>query len=281
MNDDSRLDDVRSFFASMLAAASGSSDPRLQRIFADVRREAFLPPGPWQIMVDHCYLTTPSADPIFLYQNVLVALDAARGINNGEPFLHAKWIGKTALQAGESVVHIGAGTGYYTALLAELVRPGGTVTAFELQPTLAAAAKQNLKPYSNVSVITGDAVMEAIPAADLIYVNAGVVAPPLSWMQALKPNGRMILPWRPNSETGLAIMIRRCDDGFEVEPLMHAYFIPCVGASNAATTQKTPSYVDAWRSRSIRLRATTAPDETATAIYADLWFSSRQVADGQ
>uniref|UniRef100_UPI0036729C69 hypothetical protein n=1 Tax=Pectobacterium cacticida TaxID=69221 RepID=UPI0036729C69 len=52
-----------------------------------------------------------------------MALDDAKGINNGEPFLHAMWIGKLALRPGEAVCHIGAGTGYYTAVLARLVSP--------------------------------------------------------------------------------------------------------------------------------------------------------------
>src|ERR1051326_3388550 len=59
----------------------------------------------------------PSADPRYLYQNNLIALDAEKGINNGEPFLHARWIGALVLNAGETVTHIGAGTGYYSAIL--------------------------------------------------------------------------------------------------------------------------------------------------------------------
>jgi hypothetical protein len=42
------------------------------------------------------YLETPSADPTYLYQNTLVALDPDKGINNGTPFFHAVWIGAVA-----------------------------------------------------------------------------------------------------------------------------------------------------------------------------------------
>ena len=84
-----RLDEARTLYARMMAAASGSSDPRLERIFELVPREAFLPPGPWHIMVEHRLVETPSADPALLYQNALVVLDRQKGINNGEPFLHA------------------------------------------------------------------------------------------------------------------------------------------------------------------------------------------------
>ena len=70
-----------------MVAASRSSDPRLARAIAAVPREMFLPPGPWTLIVGGGRVRTPSADPVHLYQNVLVALDEAQGINNGEPFL--------------------------------------------------------------------------------------------------------------------------------------------------------------------------------------------------
>ena len=44
-----------------------------------------------------------------------------RGINNGQPSLHGKSIAALELKEGEMVVQIGAGAGYYTAILAELV----------------------------------------------------------------------------------------------------------------------------------------------------------------
>ena len=109
--------EVRAFYAKEMASASGSSDPRIEQTFKSVRREAFMPPGPWRVLVGDNYVETPSADPRYLYQNNLIALDAEKGINNGEPFLHARWIGALVLNAGETVTHIGAGTGYYSAIL--------------------------------------------------------------------------------------------------------------------------------------------------------------------
>ena len=153
-----RLDEARALYARMMAAASGSSDPRLERIFELVPREAFLPPGPWHIMVEHRLVETPSADPALLYQNALVVLDRQKGINNGEPFLHAAWIGAVAPGPGETVTQVGAGGGYYTAVLSMLVLPGGKVVAYELDAALAQAAQQNLDPFENVTVLHEDAV---------------------------------------------------------------------------------------------------------------------------
>ena len=280
-----RLTDARRFYARLMAANSGSADPRLEEAFATVPREAFLGPGPWTVIVGRMVTTgngrvmTPSADPVHIYQDVLVALDADKGINNGEPSLHAMWIGKIAPKPGEAVAHIGAGTGYYTALLAQLVSPGGTVTAFELEADLASRATKNLEAYGNVTIVHGDAVTSDLPPSDIIYVNAGVVAPPVSWLRALKPGGRMIFPWRPSQRVGLAVMVTRTDKGFACDPFMRSWFIPCVGASIASPAAKIPDREQAARSRSIWLTADRPPDETATAIIGDVWFSSSRLCD--
>jgi protein-L-isoaspartate(D-aspartate) O-methyltransferase len=271
------FEEVRAFFAQMMAVASGSADPRFERAFDLVRREAFVGPGPWHISVYQRSVETPSADPIFLYQNVLVSLDAAKGINNGEPFLHAAWMGAVAPKAGESVCHIGAGTGYYTAMLSVLTLPGGSVHAFEIEQELAEKARDNLRPFEGISVTHGDATRLQLPSSDLIYVNAGVAAPPLSWLQALNPHGRMIFPWRPSQAAGLAVIISRRQAGFSVKPLMASWFIPCVGASDTVECTKIPDPREAWSARSVWMTSDRKPDETAVAIYRDLWFSSAEI----
>jgi protein-L-isoaspartate(D-aspartate) O-methyltransferase len=272
------FEEVRAFFARMMAVASGSDDPRFERAFDLVRREAFVGPGPWHISVYQRSVETPNADPIFLYQNVLVTLDAAKGINNGEPFLHAAWMGAVAPKAGESVCHIGAGTGYYTAILSVLTLPSGSVRAFEIEQELAEKARANLQPFKDISVTHGDATRLPLPSSDLIYVNAGVAAPPLHWLQALNPHGRIIFPWRPSPAAGLAVIILRQKAGFSVKPLMPSWFIACVGASDAVECTKIPDPREAWSARSAWLTAEREPDETAVAIYKDLWFSSAELA---
>ncbi len=260
-----------------MAANAGSADPRLEVAFAAVSREAFLGPGPWTVVAGNGKVETPSADPVHVYQNLLVSLDADKGINNGEPFLHAMWIGKVAPKPGETVTHVGAGTGYYTALLAQLVSPDGAVAAFELESSLADRARMNLEAYGNVTVIHGDAVIGSLPPSDIIYVNAGVAAPPAQWLKALKPGARMIFPWRPAERVGLAVMVTRTQQGFACDPFMRSWFIPCIGASAATPATKFPDRDKAARSRSIWLTADKAPDRTAIAVIGDVWFSSQDV----
>jgi len=265
--------EIRRFYAKLMAVASKSDDPRLERVFESVPREAFVGPGPWQTYQDGSYFETPSSDPAYLYRNALVALDASKGINNGEPHLHAAWIGAAAPRSGEAVCHIGAGTGYYTAILSMLVFPDGSVHAYEIDAKLAATARENLKPFEGVSVIHGDATRLPIPSCDLVYVNAGVAVPPISWLNALKPNARMIFPWRPAERVGLTVIISRRGAAFEISPLMPAWFIPCIGASSLGGCIKTPGTREAWSARSAFPTTDRSPDDTAVAIYPDLWFS--------
>ncbi|NLS15555.1 methyltransferase domain-containing protein [Rhizobium sp. P40RR-XXII] len=258
----------------MMAAASHSADERLERAFRLVRREAFMGPGPWEIVVNGRYIETPSDDPTFLYQNVLVSLDRSKGINNGEPFLHAAFLGAVAPKPGETVVQIGTGTGYYTAILSTLVTPGGHVHAIEIDEALAGRTRDNLAAFKEVSVVCADATSFELPDADLVYVSAGVVAPPKSWLQALRPGGRLIVPWQANDRVGLAVLITRGDIGFSAHVLMPAYFIPCIGASDPAQSIRIPNRGQARSIQSIWLTEEHAPDETAVAIYREVWFSN-------
>lgn len=272
-----KLADIRAFYATLMAASSGSTDPRLERIFAMVPREAFLPPGPWTVIAGGRPIETPSDDPALLYQNVLVALDRAKGINNGEPFLHAAWIGRVMPQPGEIVSHVGAGTGYYSAILSMLVLPAGKVYAYEIERALARRARVNLEPFENVEVFCGDATKADLPASDIVYVNAGVVAPPVSWLKALNPGGRMVFPWRPAESVGVAVLVRRMATGYSCQPFMGSWFIPCVGASKPGPADRVPTSAEAWATRSLRLTADQPPDETATAVFGEVWFSRERV----
>ena len=69
--------------------------------------------------------------------------------------------------------------------------PGGKVFAYEIDARLADMAKRNLAPYRNVTLLHADAVKARLKRADIIYVNAGVVAPPVRWLKSSEA-------WRPH-----------------------------------------------------------------------------------
>jgi protein-L-isoaspartate(D-aspartate) O-methyltransferase len=64
------------------------------------------------------------------------------------------------------------GVGYYTAIIGEMVGPGGHLWAIEVDPELAARATSNLVAYPQISVYSGDGVEFDPGACDAIFVNA-------------------------------------------------------------------------------------------------------------
>jgi protein-L-isoaspartate(D-aspartate) O-methyltransferase len=187
---------IRAAYAKqILAAAWVVGDERLEAALSATRREDFLGAGPWSILRGfQDYRTTPDADPVYLYTNDLVGILPDRNLNNGQPSLHAHLIHQAAPAVGEHVVHIGTGTGYYTAILAHLVGPSGRVTGIEYEPELAARAKTNFTAYPNVEIVEGNGTLVSFDEADVIYVNAGCTQPAESWLDRLADGGRLILP---------------------------------------------------------------------------------------
>ena len=161
-------------------------------------REPFAGPGPWSVgLGGHPYVQTPDDNPAYLYQNLLVALDRERGINIGEPRWHACWLAACNIKVAETVVQIGAGSGYYTAILAHLVGPDGRVYAYEIDEALAVRASKNLIEQHQVEVRMQSGVAPDLPQADLIYVCAGAAQPSRTWLDALRPGGRLLFPLAP------------------------------------------------------------------------------------
>jgi len=187
---------IRRAYAKQILAAAQIDDPSLELAFAQVRREDFLGPGPWVIprWSGGC-LPTPSADPVYLYIDNVVQIIAERHLNNGQPSAHAKWIASASIKPGEHVVHVGTGTGYYTAIMSHLAGPSGEVTGIELDADLAARAKENLSSFANVRIVIGNGAAIPFEAADVVYVNAGVTRPADLWLDSLT---RLILPLTTN-----------------------------------------------------------------------------------
>jgi protein-L-isoaspartate(D-aspartate) O-methyltransferase len=154
------VEDYRQFFADEIRFVADLNSPALVKAFATVPREKFIGPGPWRVgsperralaavgLGQASYVEVD--DPRHLYHNVVVVLDAAGDINNGQPSALASWINALDLKPGARVYHLGSGVGYYTAIMAEVVGPTGHVIASEVNTSLAARARENLFAYKHV-----------------------------------------------------------------------------------------------------------------------------------
>jgi protein-L-isoaspartate(D-aspartate) O-methyltransferase len=293
-----RLSDFREVYAHVVMARAASTDAAVHAAFAQVPRHEFLPPGPWRLSEEE--VRTTSADPALVYQDLPWGLAPERRIPSGQPSLHARCMVACELKPAARVVHVGAGAGYYTAILAELVGPSGQVLGFELDQELAQTATANLTRWPWARVEHASAVSTPFDSADLIYVSAGVEHPPRAWFERLRPRGRLLLPLTPQfaplaapgstraehpkpaspaaPEWGGMLLIREQGSAqvFSAKFLARARFVPCIGAQDPSARSRM---VEAFRSetseqvRSLRL-SPLAPDVSAWFVGSGYWLST-------
>lgn len=274
------LQRVREFYARYLVAGAASTNERLIRAFAKVPRERFVGSGPWLVSTGAGYLPTPSDDPRYLYQDLVIGLVPEKKINNGQPTLHARCLAAVDPRPGETVVHIGAGTGYYTALLDELVAPSGKVHAYEVDESLAERAVDALRGRERVTVHRTNACDGAVPSADVIYVNAGVTRLPEAWLDALNIGGRLLAPLTPDEGFGGMLMVtRESPDAFAARILARVGFISCAGARDDAESAALAKAFEGGAFTNVRsLRRNALPDDSAWYAAAGWWLSTKEPA---
>jgi protein-L-isoaspartate(D-aspartate) O-methyltransferase len=258
---------ARRAFAEEFRVIAGLKSERLVEAFADVPREHYLGSGPWSVVVPgedwrSTYRLTETANPEETYRNVAIAIDPSRGLHNGHPEALARWMDHLQLAAGDSVVHVGAGTGYYTAILAAMVGPTGHVAAFEIDPVLAEHASTNLQPLPQVE-LSQDAFDGAVPGqTDAIFVTCGATQIPLKWLECIRIGGRMVLPITASLDDsgmgyGAMFLVAHRERGFSVRHISPAAFFPCIGRRNQVTNRRllAKSEIDWLSPKSIRLDA--------------------------
>ena len=270
-----RLEAHRAYARLMAARAGVAEDSPLAEAFRTTPRERFVGGPPFRILTQHGFVEAPNDDPAFLYHDVVVSL-GIDGLNNGEPSLHAMCIATLRPQPGDQVVHVGAGTGYYTTILAKLVGTEGVVDAYEIEPTLARRAADNLAELSQVRLHPRSGAEPPLPECDVLYVNAGATAPLAVWLDALKPGGRLLFPLTAQEGSGAVLFINRTEGAvWPARFLFPAQFVGCIGARDRAESRRL---ADAFRHHNwhkVRsLHRDNQPGQGCWAAGNDWWLST-------
>jgi protein-L-isoaspartate(D-aspartate) O-methyltransferase len=189
----------------------GVSDPRVLEAMRAVPRHRFLS-GEERASA---YDDTPL--PIGCHQTI------------SQPYVVAYMTAALALQSDGTVLEIGAGSGYQTAILACLSR---RVYSMERIPELAVRARENLRALGidNTEVIVGDGTAGLPSSApfDAILVTAGTPDLPDPLLEQLAPSGRLIAPVGGRGVQELELCTRM-PSGIERRQLISVVFVPLIG----------------------------------------------------
>ena len=194
-------------------AARGVRDPRVLAAMRKVPREAFVSDELREFAYEDC------PQPISANQTI------------SQPYIVAFMIEAMQLQGGEKVLEIGTGSGYATAVLAEIA---GQVYSVERIHTLANQAKRTLLSlgYDTIQLHEGDGTLGWPQHApyDAIVVTASGPGVPESLLSQLKPEGRLLIPIGPDATNQeLVLTTKRTHAPHKSEAIADVRFVPLIG----------------------------------------------------
>ncbi|MBE3111448.1 MAG: protein-L-isoaspartate(D-aspartate) O-methyltransferase [Acidobacteria bacterium] len=157
-------------------------------------------------------------------------LPIGQGQTISQPYIVAYMTEALGLQGGERVLEIGTGSGYQTAVLAEIVREVWTVEIVENLSLQAHSILDSLG-YANIRYRVGDGSggWPEFAPFDAVMVTAAAARMPESLKKQLGPGGRMIIP--VGTDVQELFLVRREKKGLTRERLLAVRFVPLVKAS--------------------------------------------------
>ena len=159
-----------------------------------------------------------------------VALPIGGGQTISQPWVQARYLELAALSGRERVLEVGAGSGYQTALLAQLA---DAVFAVERIPALAQGARAALEAAGlrNVTVLVGDGTLGWRPFApyDAILVAAASPEIPAPLVEQLSPGGRLVIPLGNRDNQVLTVARLTTGDQLQISTVADVRFVPLLG----------------------------------------------------
>ncbi len=207
---DERFDREREGMVQTQLARRGIGDDAVLRAFHAVPRHRFV----------------EGEKPSYAYGDHPIPIPCGQTMS--QPYVVAYMLQKLRLQHTDSALEIGTGSGYQTALLAEIVR---SVSTMEYRTALVEPARRILLElgYSNIAFQDGDGSKgwpDADAEFDAIIGSAAASKVPESLVAQLAPGGRMILPVGVRNQK--LLLIQRSDDGelLRETELLAVRFVP-------------------------------------------------------
>jgi protein-L-isoaspartate(D-aspartate) O-methyltransferase len=195
--------------------ARGVRDERILAAMGRVPRTAFVPCN----LRDQSYSDHPIPLP--------------KGQTISQPFIVAIMLEALVPESSHNVLEVGTGSGYQTALLAELF---GRVYSVERHAELASSAHRVLKSlgYENVEIIVGDGTqgLRSNAPYNAILVSAAAVRIPSALFEQLQEAGRMVIPVGPREAQQLQL-VQKKEGQMKVTGLENCRFVPLISDAEA------------------------------------------------
>jgi protein-L-isoaspartate(D-aspartate) O-methyltransferase len=189
----------------------GIEDLAVLRAFDTVSRHLFLP----EAVQHRAYEDAP--------------LPIGFGQTASQPSLQAMYLQILQLQPNERVLEVGTGSGFQTALIAQLA---GHVYSIERIRELSVRARATLDAMrvTNAALLVGDGTVgwSRYAPYDAILVAAGAPSVPAALADQLVAGGRMLIPLGDLAEQQLTL-VRKTGEGMETERVAACTFVPLVG----------------------------------------------------
>ncbi len=172
-----------------------------------------------------------------IYEDRLYGLEPipiGRGETSDEPLALARMIHYCGIKKDFHVLEIGTGSGYSTAVLAQLAK---SVTTIEIDETLAVRAKERFKKLglSHIRIFAGDGteIDDSLGLYDGVIVLAGCRKRPLLLLHVAKPDSMIVFPMGPAHQQQIALLLNHRDDSVEgLYPVVFkefCSFMPIIG----------------------------------------------------
>src|ERR671938_1572746 len=170
-----------------------------------------------------------------LFRQYAVCADGTRVVQSTAPGLVRAVVETAEVRAGQRVLEVGTGSGYSTAVLAQIVGPAGHVVSLDVNQALAERARDLLRAdgLRQVKVHCQDARTDLPDGGPFDRVIAWATSPavPGVWLAATRDDGVLVLPVAIAPLLGATAVarVRRVGRSPQVERLLRGGFVPLHG----------------------------------------------------